>query len=40
MLSERTYSDVAHRVFITPRNVRFSEMEYAVPREAGLDRAP
>ncbi len=35
--SERTYSDVAHRVFITQRNVRFREMEYAVPREVGLD---
>ena len=35
--SERTYSDLAHRVFVTPRNVRFREMEYAVPREVGLD---
>lgn len=36
-LSERTYSDVAHRVFVTPRRVVFREMEYAVPREVGLD---
>jgi L-gulonolactone oxidase len=36
-LSERRYSDVAHRVFTTPRTVRFKEMEYAVPREVGLD---
>ena len=37
MLSPRTYSDVAHRVFTSPRRVVFREMEYAVPREAGLD---
>jgi L-gulono-1,4-lactone dehydrogenase len=36
-LSERRYSDVAHRVFTTPRTVRFKEMEYAVPHEMGLD---
>lgn len=36
-LTERRYSDVAHRVFTTPRTVRFKEMEYAVPREVGLD---
>ena len=36
-LSERTYSDVPHRVFTSPRRVVFREMEYAVPREAGLD---
>ncbi|WP_181310726.1 D-arabinono-1,4-lactone oxidase [Nocardioides campestrisoli] len=35
-LSARTYSDVAHRVFVSTRTVRFREMEYAVPREAGL----
>lgn len=35
--SERRYSDVPHRVFTSPRRVRFKEMEYAVPREAGLD---
>ena len=36
VLSERTYSDIAHRVFTAPRRVVFREMEYAVPREAGL----
>jgi FAD-linked oxidoreductase len=36
-LSERRYSDLAHRVFVTPRRVRFREMEYAVPREVGLE---
>ncbi|RNM16077.1 D-arabinono-1,4-lactone oxidase [Nocardioides pocheonensis] len=35
-LSERTYSDVPHKVFTSPRTVVFREMEYAVPREAGL----
>jgi L-gulono-1,4-lactone dehydrogenase len=35
-LSARTYSDVAHRVFTAPRDVVFREMEYAVPREAGM----
>lgn len=34
-LSARTFSDVPHRVFTTPRRLRFREMEYAVPREAG-----
>ncbi|MCX5210474.1 FAD-binding protein [Kitasatospora sp. NBC_00240] len=32
--SERTYTDVAYKVFTSPRTVRFTEMEYAVPREA------
>ena len=36
LLAARTYSDVAHRVFTSPRGVVFREMEYAVPREAGL----
>ena len=36
MLSARTYSDVPHRVFTARRSVVFREMEYAVPREAGL----
>jgi FAD-linked oxidoreductase len=36
-LSARTYSDVAHRVFTSSRRVVFREMEYAVPRAAGLD---
>lgn len=37
VLTERRYSDLAHRVFVTPRRVRFREMEYAVSREVGLD---
>jgi FAD-linked oxidoreductase len=32
----RTYTDVASRVFVAQRRVRFREMEYAVPREAGM----
>lgn len=36
VLSERRYSDVAHRVLTSPRRVVFREMEYALPREAGL----
>ncbi|MGE9807437.1 D-arabinono-1,4-lactone oxidase [Janibacter sp. G1551] len=31
-LSARTYTDVSHRVFCSPRRVRFVESEYAVPR--------
>ena len=37
LLSERTYSDVPHRVFTSERRVVFREMEYAVPRAAGLE---
>ncbi|MFJ7902783.1 D-arabinono-1,4-lactone oxidase [Streptomyces sp. NPDC096198] len=33
-LSARTYTDIPHRVFTSPRRVRFVEMEYAVPRAA------
>jgi L-gulonolactone oxidase len=36
-LSERSYSDIAHRVFTSSRRVRFKEMEYAVPRDVGLE---
>lgn len=36
-LGDREFSDVSHRVFASPRRVRFEEMEYAVPREHGLD---
>ncbi|MGW6914554.1 D-arabinono-1,4-lactone oxidase [Kitasatospora sp. NPDC054939] len=32
--SDRSYTDAAYRVFTSPRTVRFTEMEYAVPREA------
>jgi L-gulono-1,4-lactone dehydrogenase len=35
--SARTYSDRSHRVFASPRRVRFVEMEYAVPREAARE---
>jgi FAD-linked oxidoreductase len=37
LLTAREYSDVAHRVFVSPRRVVFREMEYAVPREVGLE---
>lgn len=33
-LSARTYTDRSHRVFASPRTVRFTESEYAVPRAA------
>ncbi len=35
-LTARTYTDVASRVFVAERRVRFREMEYALPREAGM----
>ena len=34
VLSTRSYTDTGHRVFVTPRRVRFVESEYAVPRES------
>ena len=34
VLSTQSYSNSSHRVFVTPRAVRFVEMEYAVPRES------
>jgi L-gulonolactone oxidase len=36
-LSARTFTDISHRVFVSPRRVRFREMEYAVPRESLVD---
>jgi FAD-linked oxidoreductase len=33
-LSDRSYSDISHRVFVTHRRVHFVESEYAVPRAA------
>lgn len=36
-VSERSYSDVSHKVFVTERDVRFVESEYAVPRESLTD---
>jgi FAD-linked oxidoreductase len=32
--STRTDTEASHRVFVTPRRVRFTESEYAVPRES------
>lgn len=34
IVSTRRYVDDAHKVFVSPRRVRFSEMEYAVPLES------
>jgi L-gulono-1,4-lactone dehydrogenase len=34
VLSSRVYTETSHRVFVTPRRVRFTESEYAVPRES------
>ncbi len=36
-LTPREYVDVSYRVFVSPRRVRFAEMEYAVPRTAVAD---
>ncbi|MDT7593527.1 MAG: L-gulono,4-lactone dehydrogenase [Pseudonocardiales bacterium] len=36
-MGDREYSDASHRVFCSPRRVRFVEMEYAVPRAAVRD---
>lgn len=36
VLGARTYSDQSHRVFVSPRRIRFREMEYAVPRPVGM----
>lgn len=36
LLGAKTYSDLAHKVFVSPRTVRFKEMEYALPYEAGM----
>lgn len=34
VLSPRSYRDVSHKVFVTNRDVRFVESEYAIPRES------
>ena len=34
---ESTLTDRAYRVFATPRSVRFTEMEYAIPREHAVE---
>jgi len=36
-LPPREFTDISSRVFTSPRRVRFVEMEYAVPRAAGMD---
>lgn len=36
-LAQREYSDSAHRVFVSPRRVRFNEMEYAVALDDASD---
>lgn len=36
-MSEGEHADYSHRVFPSPRDVRFNEMEYCVPVERGLD---
>jgi FAD-linked oxidoreductase len=36
-LGSRSYTDVAYRVFTSPRRVRFKEQEYAIPRESAAD---
>jgi FAD/FMN-containing dehydrogenase len=36
-LGPRTFTDVSHRVFTSPRRVRFVEMEYAIPRASAVD---
>ncbi|MEU7180585.1 MULTISPECIES: D-arabinono-1,4-lactone oxidase [Streptomyces] len=36
-LSARTYTDIPHKVFTSPRRVRFVEMEYAVERAAAVE---
>ncbi|MGH3659785.1 MAG: D-arabinono-1,4-lactone oxidase, partial [Micromonosporaceae bacterium] len=37
LLSPRVFSDRSDRVFCSPRRVRFTELEYAVPREAARE---
>ena len=37
LMAEGEYADYSHRVFPSPRDVRFNEMEYAVPVEQGGD---
>ena len=37
VLSAREFTTASHEVFASPRDVRFREMEYAVPREAARD---
>ncbi len=34
LVGDRSYTDVSHEVFVSPRRTRFVEMEYAVPFDA------
>ncbi len=34
LLGDRQYADASHKVFVSPRRVRFVEMEYGVPAQA------
>nr|WP_180957462.1 D-arabinono-1,4-lactone oxidase [Brevibacterium antiquum] len=36
-VSDRTYRAPGHDVFVTPRRVRFNEMEYAIPFGSGVE---
>jgi L-gulono-1,4-lactone dehydrogenase len=36
-LGSRSYTDAAYKVFTSPRRVRFTEQEYAIPRESAAD---
>jgi FAD/FMN-containing dehydrogenase len=36
-LGSRRYTDASHKVFTSPRRVRFKEQEYAIPRESLAD---
>lgn len=36
LISQRRYSDIAHRVFVSRRSMVFREMEYALPAEAAM----
>lgn len=33
VVADRTYADASHQVFVSPRRVRFREMEYAIARD-------
>ncbi len=37
LVSDRMYRAAGHEVFVTPRRVRFNEMEYALPFAAGAE---
>ncbi len=33
LVAERSFTDLSHQVFVSPRTIRFTEMEYALPVE-------